>query len=390
MNPAIAVFRKEFREMMRDKRVRSAAIFGPIMLIVLMISLFGFVFSTVGKKENQKIHIVKTNSPLKALFEKAKFQVIEVDSVAKGEELVKSGKARLVLNIGNPTPEGQIPVDAYVDPKNQTGEIAFTVVRAVIGETNKAALSAVLRKKNIPEAVEEGIKLKRNDVQVGEKGGASEFLVSLLPYFIVMWAFYGAMSIASDLVAGEKEKNTLETLLISPVRRTEIVLGKFLALSSISLISSLSCLVGMALVSVLKLPGTEMMFKNGLGLSPVAALVIVAVMLPLVALFSSILIAVSSYARNPREAQTYLTQVSFVVILPAIFSQFIGLMDAGSAFWVNFIPILNSANNIRLALLGKAEVSAVLATIAVSLVLALIALRITVRFFNREEVLVRI
>jgi sodium transport system permease protein len=192
------------------------------------------------------------------------------------------------------------------------------------------------------------------------------------------------------MVAGEKEKNTLETLLISPVRRTDIVLGKFLALGLVSLLSSLSSLVGLVVIAAIKMPGSEVIFKGGSGVTPLSATIIILVMLPLVALFSSILIAVSSYARNPREAQTYLTQVSFVVIIPAMFSQVIGLMDAGSAFWVNFVPILNVANNMRLALLGKPDFTGAAATIGVSLVLAAIALTFTVKLFNREEVLVRV
>jgi sodium transport system permease protein len=147
--------------------------------------------------------------------------------------------------------------------------------------------------------------------------------------------------------------------------------------------------VGLIIVAILKPPGTDVMFEGGFGVTPLAAAVIILIMLPLVALFCSVLIAVSSYARNSREAQTYLTLVSFVVIMPAIFSQFIGLLDVGSAFWVNYIPILNSANNIRLALLGKADAASVATTVLISVVLAAIALQITVRIFRREEVLVR-
>ena len=384
------VFLKETREMFRDKRVRSAAFVGPILLIVMMMSIFGFVFGQIGKKENQRVHVVKTDAAEAKLLAAQKFQIVEVPTVGEGEKLIRSGKARVVLDFRPPLADGQRPVDAYVDPKNQTGQIALAAVQSVFGAQNRVALGAVLKQQGIPETAMEPIKVNRKEVQIGDKAGASDMIVGFLPYLIVIWAFYGAMSIASDLVAGEKEKNTLETLLITPVRRTEIVLGKFLALGLVSFLSSISSLIGLALVATVKLPGTSEMFKGGFGVTPLAALIIVLVMLPLVALFSSILVATSSYARNPREAQTYLSQLSFVVILPAIFSQFIGFLDAGSAFWVNFVPILNAANNIRLALLGKADFAGVAATVAVSLVLAMIALRFTVRFFNREEVLVRV
>jgi sodium transport system permease protein len=214
--------------------------------------------------------------------------------------------------------------------------------------------------------------------------------VGLLPYMIVIWAFYGAMGIAGDMVAGEKEKSTLETLLITPVSRTHIVLGKLMALSTISLLSSLSSLIGIILFATIKPPGSAEMFKAGLGVTPASALVIIALMVPMAAVFSSLLIGVSSYAKNSREAQQYLSQISFIVIMPAVFSQFIGLTDYGSKRWVDFVPILNTANNIRLSLLGKADLTGIFITIGVSLLLALVALRISVMLFNREEVLVRV
>jgi len=384
------VFLKEAREMMRDKRVRSSAFFGPIFLIFMMMSLFGVIFSSIGKKENQRVHVVRTDNPNAALIRGAGIQVTEVANRAEGEKLIRDGKARVLLEFGPTRADGQTQVEAFVDPKSQTGQITLSVVRGVYDALNKQRLAGTLRSNGIPESATESIKLVRKEVQVGAKGGPSEFLLGMLPYLIVIWAFYGAMNIASDLVAGEKEKNTLETLLISPASRTQIVLGKFLALGALSLASSLSSLLGLVLVAIVKIPGTAEMFKTGLGVTPMAAGLIVLLMIPMAALFSSILIALSSYARNPREAQTYLTQVSFVVILPAVFSQVIGLTDAANAFWVNYIPILNTANNIRLALLGKSNAMAVAVTVAISLVLALIALRATVRFFNREEVLVRV
>lgn len=389
MSPIFKVFRKEIREMFRDKRVRYAALVGPLLMIVLIMMLFGTIFGSIGKASSQRVHVVKTSAPEATLLRQTGIQIIEIADLATGRKLVEKGQARIVLEF-HPTMNGQTIVDAYLDPKNQTGQIAFGAVQSIYNANNKLALTALLKANNIPETATEKIKLERKEVVVGAKGGASEFIVGMLPYLIVIWAFYGAMSIASDLVAGEKEKNTLETLLITPVRRTEIVLGKFFALGLVSLLSSMSSVVGMGAVALLRLPGSEMLIKDGNGVSLLSTVIIVIVMLPLVALFSALLIAVSSYARNAREAQTYLAQVSVVVLMPSIFSQFIGFLDAGNAFWVNFVPILNTANNMRLALLGKPDFAGIAATVAISIVLAAIALFITVKLFNREEVLVRV
>ncbi len=389
MNRTWHVAKKELQEMFRDKRVRTGAFIMPVLLIIMMVGLTGFLVKAVGKNEGTKVHVVKSTSPLLEAFRKAKFEVVDVATREEGEALVKSGKARILLEIKD-SDNGQLPIDAIVDPKNQTGQIALARVSAVVEIANKAAIKEIFRLKNIPESAQEAIKLKVIELQIGDKASAGDMIVGLLPYLIIIWAFYGAMGIVGDLVAGEKEKNTLETLLITPAGRNEIVMGKIFALSVVSLLSSLSSLVGIFIVSVAKLPGSEVMFKGGFGVSPTAAFTILVLMIPTSLFFSCILVAVSSYAKNSREAQTYLTSVSFIVLIPAIFSQFIGLTDYGSTLWVNFIPILNTANNVRLALLGKATMLPVLCSIAVSLVLAVIGFVVTVRMFNREEVLVRV
>lgn len=388
--PMMVVFKKELREMFRDKRVRTGAFIMPMVIIAMIMTLFGFIVSSVGKPENTKIHVIKSDSPILDALRKAKFKIIEVDSVEAGQKLVRDGAARLVLKFGVPAADGRETIDAYLDPKAQTGQIAFTQLQSAIDKANKEALGVFLKSRDLPTSAMETIKLERHEVLVGEKGSAGEFIVSILPYLIVMWAFYGGMSIASDLVAGEKDKATLETLLITPVRRTQIVLGKFLALATVCLLSSFSTVMGLAIVAAVKPPGTAELLKNGGGVTPLSVLYIILLMLPTTFLFSSSLIAVSSYAKNPREAQTYMTSLSFVVVLPGLFSQFIGLTDYGTKWWINLVPILNTANNVRNALLGKSEFVPMIVTIAVSTALAAIALAFTVKLFNREEVLVRV
>lgn len=390
MNIVTHVYKKEVRDMFRDKRVRSSAIFGPIFVMFLMVGLIGFITKQVSKKDNLRVHVVKSDSPAFLPLKQGAFQVIEVATEAEGEKLVKSGAARVVLNAHPASATGQTVIDAYIDPKEQMSQITLGALDKIYSGINQQALKLALKTKGLPSDSDEAIKLVEKDVQVGQGNGPGEFLLGMLPYLVVIWAFYGGMSIASDLVAGEKEKNTLETLLISPAARTQIVLGKFFALATVCLLSSMMSIIGLAVIATIKPPGTEVLFKNGFGVTPVAFLVILAALLPLVCFFAGLLIALSSYARNPREAQTYLSQFSFIVIIPAISSQFIGLTDAGRSLWINFVPILNSANCIRMALMGKSDPVSVAITVVVSLMLALLAVRLTVFFFNREQVLARI
>lgn len=389
MNDTFKITRKELKEMMRDKRVRFGAFIMPIFLVLMMVQLFGFIIGAAKGAVKSTVYIVGAQADLSKTFSSAGMSIKTVPTTEDGIKLIKDDKAKLVLAFKSAMTDGQVQIEAYYDPKQQMAQLALSGVQQALSLENKKALAETLREKLIPETAAEHIKLIPKPVEVGSKG-AGELIVGFLPYLIVLFAFSGGMSMAADMVAGEKDKNTLETLLITPVGRNQIVLGKVLALAVVCFLSSFSCVVGLLLASVLKLPGSEEMFKNGFGVTPIAAGTIILLQLPMVAMFASILIAISSYARNPREAQTYLALVNFVVILPAVFSQVIGLTDLGSKLWINAVPVLNSANNIRNALLGKTDWLAVAITFGVSAVLALIGIWIAVFLFNREEVLIRI
>lgn len=377
--------------MLRDKRTRGAALFGPIFLMIFFICGFGTVIGGLAKKENQKIHFIKSDNPMVTELRKDKVTAIEVESVAAGEKLIKEGKATVVLNFGPlPSKSGdQQVIEAYFDPKSQKAQIVLAGIDKDLAKKNRVALAATLQKSGLPESVAEPVKLERKEVKIGE-AGAGEFIVGMLPYLIVIWAFYGGFALATDLVAGEKEKVTLETLLITPVKRTQIVLGKFLALSTLCLASSLASVLGLVLVAVLKLPGSDFMLKDGIGFTPSSALLTLIVLLPTVAMFASLLLAFSTYAKNSREAQSYISLASFVVVIPAAFSQLIGLTDAANQGWVNFVPVLNTANNIRNALLGKPDWAGTAITVLVSGTISVILVALVVKLFNREQVLTRV
>ncbi len=394
MNPIKVIYLKEVREMLRDKRVRQSAVFGPMFMIMMFMVLFGFLFSTIGEKSNVKVHVVKADNSMVQKMRAAGMDVEQVESLGKGRAMVRDGKARVVLQfekdydkklaVHEPT-----KIQALFNPSEQVSQIAMANVRELLDKANEENRNALLTAKGISLDQAEPLHISTEEVKVGQNKG-NEILIGFLPYLIVIWAFYGGMSIVSDLVAGEKEKNTLETLLIAPVKRYQVALCKFYALSSVCLVSSMSSVAGVYIMAALHLPITKKLFEQGVGVTPQAAGVILLVMAPTVALFASIMLAVSTYARNAREAQSYLTLVSFVVLMPAISSQFIGFTDAGSSRWVNFVPVLNAANTIRQSMFGKFDWSGIFITVAVSLAIALVAMRVAVTLFNREQVLTRV
>lgn len=388
MNPAQIIFMKELREMFRDKRVRSGALVTPVILVFSILLLFGFIIDTLARPENMKLSIIGSG-PLVEQLKAAKVKVDVIPSVAEAEARIRAGEARLVLEMPaeNAAPGRQVVVRAYFDDKDEKAQVQLAQTRAIFSKLSNELLLHTLETEGLPKEAAEPIKFEEKPVKIGSDQSASDFVIKLLPYIIVIYAFYGGMGSVGDLVAGEKEKKTLETLLITPVSRTDIAVGKFLALGTLCLASSLSAVVGLLLAGVIKLKIFEKLFPEGLGVSATSLALVVLVLLPAVVLFASLMLAISTRSKNLREAQTQLTLASLIVLMPAMFSQFIGLTDFANAMWVNAVPVLNTANAIRNVLLGKPELVPIAVGVLVNAVLGVIALVWAIRLFKQEAVL---
>ena len=399
MNWILIVFKKEWREMLRDKRVKKAMIFGPVFSVAIMMMLFGVIFSSVAKATKTTISVVKgprdtAVTAFLGAIEKAGMKVVDVDSVDAAKKGITKGDIRLALDFGQgmeaklskPEP---FELNAYFDPQEQKAQIALSVIEKATSMSSEGILKGILKEKGVDESFVKPLSVKRNEVKVGESN-SSQFLVQLLPYFIVIWAFFGALSSASDIVSGEKERQTLETLLISPAPRNQIAIGKLLALIAASLTATSMAVLSIFVMYYLKLDFLKQMFENGLGLTFSGLLVIIITLIPTCALFGSILLAITSYAKNTREAQTYLSQASMFVTMPAAFSQIIGFTDFAQSEAVYAIPILNTANVIRNALMGRYDALGITITISTGVILASVAVWFSVRLFNKETILSRI
>jgi sodium transport system permease protein len=305
--------------------------------------------------------------------------------------MVLDGSASLFREFPGAAPEANQPeqITAVFDEQETKSQIVLSMVQKAVAMVSARRLVELLTAAHIDPALAAPIQVKPEQIK-REDAGMGGFLAGFLPYLIVIWAFYGGFGLASDLVAGEKERQTLETLLISPLTRREIALAKFLSLLSISTVASLSSLIAVLAMGLAGGPAAALMYPNGVNLSIGTVFALVLVVIPLAAMFAGLLLAISAFARNSRECQTYLSLISFVVLMPAVFSQFLGFTDFAKARWVSFVPVLNSAAVLRESLLGKLDPVSLLITVLVSSILALATILWAVRMFEREEVLVRI
>ena len=392
----VSVYKKEILEFMRDKRVLFSAILGPLLVEVLIIGIFGYVFNTVQTERNYAIFVNDREAAapiLKPLEDSKRFTVSEVTDPEQIDSLLKAQVADVVLEFPEgfqaASQSGAMPeVTIVSDPNEQSSQLAAhavaTALEAYLGEERDRRL----REDQLDPDSFEAFSIQRRQAETGQAFGGS-MLVGFLPYLIILWAFYGGFSIVSDLVAGEKEKGTLETLLVSPISRQDIAIGKFLALATVSLAATISALMGVVVMGLIDTEATRIMFDGGLSLSLESLIAIVLALIPLIVLFAAGLLALSTIARNQREVQGYLSLVSFLVLVPAMMSQFIGYTEAATSRWIAYVPILNTATVLRQALLEKVDYRTLAITFGLSVLLASLALLLVVNLFRRESVLFR-
>ncbi len=389
------IFRKEVKELGRDRRVLQTALIMPVFLVALFAVLMGLIQRSVLDNPVISMAVVAGGDEqlLESLRDSSELDLRIVTSYAAGVELMQAKETRLVVqfppDIARAVASGTGEVKIAYLQSDPMSQVALGAMREAIRQANTEGVKALLRQQNLDANLAEPLQLSVEDA-TPKKGMSGSELVGLLPYLVVLWAFYGGMSIVSDMVAGEKERGTMETVLISAVKRGEIAVGKILALACVCLMSATMTFVGVAILGLLDLEITRSLFPEQGGLPLSAVGITGGILLSLVAFFASLLVAISAASRNIRESQTYLGGLSFVVLLPAVFSQVIGFTGAEKELWVAFTPILNSAMGLRAALAGEGLTPAAGGAFATNLALALLCTIIAVRLFRREGMVLRV
>jgi sodium transport system permease protein len=206
--------------------------------------------------------------------------------------------------------------------------------------------------------------------------------LSILPYFVVMSMFMGGMAVAIDTTAGERERQSLEPLLVNPVPRSAFVLGKAGAAAAFSALALVETLVGFGFLPAL-LPPERVGFA--IRLDPGVLLRVLVVTLPLLLLANALMALVAVRARGFRQAQT---TISLLMLVPAIPGVLLALSPVRSQGWMQATPFL--AEQVIISRLVRGEAvgpGAYLAAAAASLTVAALVLLLTVKLFESGKLL---
>jgi sodium transport system permease protein len=211
--------------------------------------------------------------------------------------------------------DGQPVLYLLTRPDDRSGAAVRDRVQGVLARWRKRITETRLLGHGLPAGFDEAFVVEGDPARGGKEPapGLFDALVRIFPFLLVMWSLTGALYPAVDLCAGEKERGTMETLLISPASREEIVYGKFLTIWVFS--------GATALLNLLSIGLTTWRYAGQLpaaNLRPESLLWCVLLVLPLSAFFSALCLAIGAYARSSKEGQYYLLPL-FLITMPLIF-----------------------------------------------------------------------
>lgn len=393
----LTVFRKEMLEVVRDRRTLVFMIVLPLVLLpVLMRLTTTYMMDAEKKAATETIDYALFGAEhlpglSEALAEAPAFSPVELGSA---EELAAAIEGdRVDVGIVVPVPqdaEGQIDVELHYDNAKLTSKVktrASDVLGLVADARRAERLGALgLHDFGAQAAVLEPIVIvERGTASARERLGAA--FGGILPYLLIPFCFLGALYPALDLGAGEKERGTLETLLLAPVPRSRIVLGKFLVIFTTGVVAATLTVVGLGTWLAIEGPALGGDFGEILRtIGPVDLGLVAAMLLPLTAIFAAMLLMISIYAKSFKEGQSYAAPLNLVVILPAVIAMLPGIeLDWKWAM----VPVTNVALAIKELVKGTVDYGMLAVILASSTVVAGLFLWAATKWFQRESVLFR-
>lgn len=394
------VFLKELTELVRDKKTLFFMIALPILIFPL---IFGgiayFTSQAIEKAENKVLKYALVGSQYgpavaKGLDNPEHFERIDIVDKQDYASLIKNDTVDFVLVIpdnysADVLTNHQAVLKLYLNDAglNLVYKRVNEVVSKLAGEYQAAAFTQLKLNEEQQKALLKPILLEKLDT-ADERESWGEKIGGMLPYLLFILCFQGAMFPATDIGAGEKERGTLETLLISPIARNQIVLGKFFTIAFAGAMTALITVASMAIWGLVLSQGMAIQFvADFMGQIGALDFVLMFLMLvPVVAIFAAVLLSISIYARSFKEAQSYMGPLVILVIVPVMLALLPGVELKGGWAWV---PLTNVALAMKELIKGTMDYFQLIAIFASTALIAGALIAFCVYWFKQEKVLFR-
>ena len=383
------IFRKELLDTLRDRRTLMTMLVIPTLIFPIVLNVFVEISKSFEEDEQQKelkVGVFGTNSQqLKQQLQQLpkslgkKMVLIYSDSL-KLDKDVKAQNIELGLYHHYTTDEKTLVLDWQFD--------ATEIGRPERAEAFNAAIEAIEQQKRLKalgiQIQEiEPVKANYNNCASDEKM-IGKMAGGFLPYIFIAFGFIGCMYPAIDLFTGEKERGTIETLLTTPVARWKILIGKMLVVVSSGMLAASCSLIGLFIsIEYLDLGAEKEIMEVIHGMLNLPFILsLLALLFPMVIFFAGVMIPIAIYAKSFKEAQSIITPLNIVMVLPAMIGFFPGIeLNLNTAF----IPVINVVLATKELIAGTLSFGYFLSVFSVMLLIAGLAVLLSYRQFGKES-----
>lgn len=397
------IIEKELKRVFTDKKLIVSLFIMPAILIIGLYYLMGQLQSTMSndiKEHVSRVYIQNEPEGFKNLLNKYQYNA-DVTYLDKTSDISDIKKSIL---------EGEIDLlvvfeDAFLEKINNTNEVIVPEVKTYYNDSEDYSIVA---RTNFVEGIlnlyRQELLMERfgdinlisiftidkdpsTSVLVDKEKASGKFLGMLLPYFLTMMLFQGAMSLGIDAITGEKERGTMASMLLTPLRRKEIVVGKIISIAILASLSGLVYAVSMVVSMPIMLKGTlgDNADNVSIKFTPEQVVMLLVVVLALVYLYVAIVSLAAVLSKTAKEAATYVTPIYIIVLVAGMITMFTGNSEAVDILYG--IPVYGSALSMQGIFTGEITMSQFGLTILGTVISSGVLTFLITKAFNSERIM---
>ena len=394
------IFGKELARIFRDKKMIFSVFLLPVIIMIAILSIINVLASNMENNiESHISNVYMMNEPesFRQILEnsgvKCNITAIDTDAQMKDAKAeILSGDADLIVEFPENLEQAvagyqegdQIPqIKTYQNPSEEYSTQAADNLTQVLETYRQTLLSQ--RVGDMESLVVFQVNADNDEMYIQDEEKASGRAIGMmLPYFITILLFAGAMGIGTDMIAGEKERGTMASLLVSPIKRSSIVLGKVFSLMVFSGLPSLIYLAAMVVCAPMMMDSFGGAGDLNIQLSIRQILMLAFLLVAISFLYSSIIALFSVFAKSVKEASTYVMPAYMLILVIGLVTMFnFGETDSSSYM----IPLYNAALTLQGILTQETTLAQYAVTLVETLVIGGVLTGVIVKAFESEKVM---
>ncbi len=395
------VFKKEVKDLARDKRTILTSILLPMLLIPLLNIVMGGSAQKFTRDITENVTIALSQaSDTPEIRQLVRERLITANpnlnllEEANPEEALKNEKIRCILDFESGFAEKMKKGEPFTitikyDQSKTKSEASVDIVTGAIDRFKADLVEERIAALGLDQDILKPVIVEKANVS-GKQQGSNMMLLMMLPLMISILVSIGGIPAATDLVAGEKERNTFEPLLTTMPDRGSLLMGKYLAVTLFSFVSVVAIVLGLVIGYGVNPNSITMGVDSqisGFDLPPVAIVLALVITVALGMTFSGIQIALSAFAKSYKEAQTYMSFLMLGSMVPGYATMFLQPGDLQTYMFA--LPVLNTISAFKMILGGVTNYMNLLIALVTSVAFVALTLWFAASLFKKEKILFR-